>query len=144
MAGDAVTFVDTNVLIYAHDGTDTRKQGIAGALLEALWEDRSGALSTQVLQEFYAVATRKLASPLSRDEARELISLYSAWDVVAIDPSMILAATRVEEVAQVSFWDGLIIEAARIAGATRLVTEDLQDGRVIDGIRIENPFAPAT
>ncbi len=140
MTGEATSFVDTNVLIYAHDRTDIRKQQTAKAVLESLWKDRSGALSTQVLQEFYAVATRKLASPFPRKEAREIVSVYSSWQVVTVETSLIVAASHLEETQQLSFWDALIIEAARIAGANRLLTEDLQDGRVIEGIRIENPF----
>jgi predicted nucleic acid-binding protein len=144
MAGDSRAFIDTNVLLYAHDGSETAKQPIARNLLDALWQDRTGALSSQVLQEFYAVATRKFEHPLARDEAREIVELYSAWPVVVIDPTLILAATRIEEEHQLSFWDALIVEAARIAGAERLLTEDLQDGRVIGGVRIENPFRAAT
>jgi predicted nucleic acid-binding protein len=134
------TFIDTNLLLYAHDATETAKQPVARAALEELWRDRSGALSTQVLQEFYVVATRKLSKPLMRDEAREVVASYSAWPVVIIDPTLILAARQIEEEHQLSFWDALVIEAARIRGAQRLLTEDLQDGRVIEGIRIENPF----
>lgn len=143
MAAEHATFIDTNVLIYAHDRTDARKHLAAKAALEALWMDRTGALSTQVLQEFYAVATRKLASPLPRHEAREVVSAYSAWQVVAIEPALIVAASHLEEAQQVSFWDALIIEAARVAGADRLLTEDLQHDRVIEGVRIENPFRAA-
>jgi predicted nucleic acid-binding protein len=135
------SFIDTNVLLYAHDASETAKQPIARALLESLWQQRSGALSTQVLQEFYVVATRKLTRPLARHEARELIELYSAWPLVVIDPTVILAATRIEQDHQLGFWDALIVEAARIAGAERLLTEDLKDGRVVEGVRIENPFA---
>ena len=137
-------FVDTNVLLYAHDGTETTKQRIARTVLEGLWASEEGALSTQVLQEFYVVATRKVTRPLSRNEAREIVELYSAWPVVVTDPTLILAATRTEEEHQLSFWDALIVEAARIAGAKRLLTEDLQDGRVIEGVRVENPFRTST
>ncbi len=141
MVGEGKAFLDTNVLLYAHDGTETQKQPVARAMLETLWHERRGVLSTQVLQEFYVAATRKLPRPLTRREAREIVALYSTWPVVVIDPSLILAATRIEEEHQLSFWDSLILEAARVAGADRLLTEDLQDGRVIEGIRIENPFA---
>lgn len=140
MAADSRAFIDTNVLLYAHDASETVKQPIARSLLETLWQDRSGTLSTQVLQEFYVVATRKLEQPLARDEAREIVELYSAWPVVVTDPTLILAATRIEEEHQLSFWDALIVEGARMAGAERLLTEDLQDGRVIEGVRVENPF----
>jgi predicted nucleic acid-binding protein len=134
------TFVDTNVLLYAHDASETEKQPIARALLEELWADRSGVLSTQVLQEFYVVATRKFDPAMRRSEAREIVALYATWSVVQIDVGLILDATALEERAQLSFWDALIVEAARRAGAMRLVSEDLQDGRLIVGIAIENPF----
>jgi predicted nucleic acid-binding protein len=141
---ESTTFVDTNVLVYAHDASETVKQSIARDLLALLWAQRRGALSTQVLQEFYVVATRKLASPISRPEAREIIGAYSAWSVVAIDAPLILNASQLEEEHQLSFWDALVLEAARVAGAEVLLTEDLQDGRVIEGVRIKNPFAAAT
>ena len=135
------TFVDTNVLLYAHDASEAAKQPIARALLEGLWAGRSGVLSTQVLQEFYVIATHKLASPLGRAEAREIVDLYRMWPVVLIEPALILNASRLEEDHQLSFWDALILEAARVGGADRLVTEDLQPGRVIAGVRVENPFS---
>ena len=141
MTASGRTFVDTNVLLYAHDASETVKQPVARALLEDLWTERSGVLSTQVLQEFYVIATRKLASPLSRAEARQIVDLYRLWPVIVVELDLILNASRLEEDHQLSFWDALIIEAARVAGADRLVTEDLQTGRVIAGVRIENPFA---
>ncbi len=137
------TFVDTNVLLYAHDASEIEKQPIARALLEDLWADRSGVLSTQVLQEFYVVATRKFTPPMRRSEARELVAMYATWSVVQVDVGLIIDATAREERAQVSFWDALIVEAARRAGATRLVSEDLQDGRRIAGLVIEKPFRVA-
>ena len=134
------TFVDTNVLLYAHDASETEKQPIARALLEELWADRSGVLSTQVLQEFYVVATRKFEPPMRRSEAREIVALYATWSVVQVDVGLILDAAALEEQAQLSFWDALIVETARRAGATRLVSEDLQDRRRIAGVAIQNPF----
>jgi predicted nucleic acid-binding protein len=137
------TFVDTNVLVYAHDAGEAEKQPIARALLEHLWADRSGVLSTQVLQELYVVATRRLHPPMSRADARELLVLYSTWSVIQVDDPAIIDATLLEEEVGLSFWDALIVEAARRAGASRLVSEDLQDGRRIGGIEIVNPFAGA-
>ena len=134
------TFVDTNVLVYAHDADETEKQPIARAVLEELWADRSGVVSTQVLQEFYVVATRKLEPPMRRSEAREIVTLYATWSVIQIDVGLILDAATLEERAQLSFWDALIVEAARRAGAVRLISEDFQAGRRIAGIEIENPF----
>lgn len=134
------TFVDTNVLVYAHDASEARKQPVARVLLEELWASRSGALSTQVLQEFYVVATRKFDPPMSRPAAREIVALYGTWPLVRTDLPLILAASQLEERHALSFWDALIVEAARRVGATRLVTEDLQGERRIGGVRIENPF----
>jgi predicted nucleic acid-binding protein len=141
MADDRVTFVDTNVLVYAHDRAETRKQPIAQALLDVLWRTRSGVLSTQVLQEFYVVTTRKFDPPMRRGAAREVVALYGEWPIVQVDVALILAASKLEERHAFSFWDALVVEAARRCGATRLLTEDLQAGRRIDGISIENPFA---
>jgi predicted nucleic acid-binding protein len=141
MADDRVTFVDTNVLVYAHDRSETRKQPIAQALLEVLWRTRSGVLSTQVLQEFYVVTTRKFDPPMRRGAAREIVALYGEWPIVQVDVALILAASKLEERHAFSFWDALVVEAARRCGATRLLTEDLQAGRRIGGISIENPFA---
>ncbi|MBF8291168.1 MAG: PilT protein [Chloroflexi bacterium] len=142
MAPERRTFVDTNVLVYAHDAGDPTRQPVARALLEELWANGSGVLSTQVLQEFYVVATRKFQPPMPRAEARELVTLYATWSVVQVDVEMILDAAALEDSAQLSFWDALIVEAAHRAGAARLVSEDLQTGRQIAGIAIENPFGP--
>lgn len=134
------TFVDTNVLAYAFDRSDPDKQAVASARLEGLWLDRSGVLSTQILQEFYAVATHHLKLAMKPADARRVVQLYAEWPVVVIEPSLILTASRMQERHRLSFWDALVLEAARLAGAEELLTEDLQHGRVIDGIRIENPF----
>ena len=142
MTSRSGTFVDTNVLAYAHDASEATKRTIAQASLDALWSDRSGIVSTQVLQEFYVVATRKFDPPMRRQEARDIVALYSTWTVIQVDAPMILDATVLEERAQLSFWDALIVESARRSGAVRLLTEDLQDGRRLAGLRIENPFAP--
>ena len=141
MSTSEVTFVDTNVLLYAHDASEMVKRPIARDALERLWADGTGAISTQVLQEFYVVATRKLAVPMSHSEAREVVDVYSSWRVITIDPSIIIAASVLEEEHTLSFWDALIVEAAKIAGASLLLSEDLQAGRGIGGIRIRNPFA---
>ena len=137
---EPLTFVDTNLLACAHDPSEARKQPIAQALLEALWQDRGGVLSTQVLQELYVVTTRKFNPPMQRPAARELVALYAQWPVVQVDVPLILAASSLEARHTLSFWDALIVEAARRSGATRLLTEDLQSGRRIGGVQIENPF----
>jgi predicted nucleic acid-binding protein len=136
----AVTFIDTTVLVYAHDHSETRKQPAAQALLDTLWRDRTGVLSTQVLQEFYVVATHKFEPPMSRRTAREVVALYGEWPMMQVDIPLIVAASKLEERHRLSFWDALIVEAALRSGAVRLMSEDLQTGRRIGGMRIENPF----
>ncbi len=135
------TFVDTNVLIYAHDVQAGRKQEKAAQILGDLWEARNGVLSTQVLQEFYVNVTKKIPSPLKRSTARDIIRQYSVWPVIQPDADMIVRASELEESHQLSFWDAMIVAAARQAGAARILTEDLNHGEIIDGVTIENPFA---
>lgn len=133
-------FVDTNILVYAHDTSEKEKQRVAKQLVDELWESKRGALSTQVLQEFYVVTTGKFEPPMSRKEARELVSNYGEWKLVRIDLLLIVNASKLEEKHQLSFWDALIIEAARRSGATRLFTEDIPSSLSIEGIAMENPF----
>jgi predicted nucleic acid-binding protein len=135
------TFVDTNVLVCAHDAQAGRRHAIAKDLLAGLWASRAGSLSTQVLLEFYAVATRKLKPAMPRGDARALVAAYGEWCDAATDPQLIVAASRLEEEHTLAFWDALIVEAALRAGAQRLVSEDLQDGRRFGTLTVENPFA---
>jgi predicted nucleic acid-binding protein len=135
------TFIDTNVLVYAHDADAGEKHAQAKALLAGLWDARSGSLSTQVLQEFYAVVTRKFKPPMPLAKARAIVAAYGEWCDVATEPQLIVAASRLEEEHTLSFWDALIVQAAIRAGADRLVSEDLQDGRRIGALTIANPFA---
>ena len=136
------TFVDTNILIYAHDLDAKAKHEIAKEVLRDLWSSRAGVLSMQVLQEFYVNATRKISSPLSKKAARGVVNSYSIWcvDTAAADISM---AFQIEDEARISFWDALILAAARKAGAVRVLSEDLNAGQRIAGIAVENPFARA-
>jgi predicted nucleic acid-binding protein len=134
------TFVDTNILVYAHDRDAGGKHDTAKALLAALWDSRSGSLSTQVLQEFYAVVTRKFKPAMPLAKARAVVAAYGEWCDVATQPQLIVSASRLEEERTLSFWDALIVQAAIWAGAERLMSEDLQDGRRFGMLRIENPF----
>ncbi len=133
-------FVDTNVLVYAHDLDAGVRHEVASRLVADLWETRAAVISTQVLQEFYVNVTRKIASPLPRSAAREIVRAYAAWPVETIGAAEILLASEVEEQHQLSFWDALIVAAAVKAGASRILTEDMSPGRTIAGVRIENPF----
>jgi predicted nucleic acid-binding protein len=134
------TFVDTNILIYAHDLDDRSKHDLARDALRELWSDGTGLLSPQVLQEFYVNVTRKIAKPLPKEAARLIVSTYAIWcvDVAAVD---VAAAFRIEDESKIGFWDALIVASAARAGATRLLSEDLNAGQTIAGVRIENPFA---
>lgn len=139
-APEGLTFVDTNVLVYAHDSSDPARGSVAQGLLDELWRSRRGALSTQVLQEFYAVATRKFDPPMKPSKARALVGAYAEWLVVEVDVALIVSASELEERHTLSFWDAMIVEAARRAGAARIVSEDLQSGRRIGGVLIVDPF----
>jgi predicted nucleic acid-binding protein len=136
----AKVFVDTNILIYAHDREAREKHAAAARVLRQLWEDRTGVVSTQVLQEFYVNATRKIPIPLARSRARQVVEQYAVWPVVEVDVRMIVHASELEERYQLSFWDALVVAAARRANASRLLSEDFNAGQVIEGVRVENPL----
>jgi predicted nucleic acid-binding protein len=133
-------FVDTNVLIYAHDMDAGLKHDRAVSIVSGLWEKENGILSVQVLQEFYVNVTRKISRPLTPASARGLIQNYLAWHVETNEPSTVLLASEIGERNLLSFWDALIVASASKAGADRILSEDLNHGQVIEGILIENPF----
>lgn len=131
-------FLDTNVLVYADDLDAGEKNDIARALLRGLLTQGNAVLSTQVLQEFFVIATRKLG--VDPEVARRKLELLSTLDVIRIEVDEILAAIDLHRLHSISFWDALVVRCAATAGCTRLLSEDMQDGRVIAGVRIENPF----
>ncbi len=136
----AKTFVDTNILVYAHDVDQGRKHEIARDILIELMQDRSGVLSPQVLQEFYVRVTRKIAKPLSKSAAREIVLDLSIWCVDRTSAE-VATAFKIEDTAKISFWDALICASALKSGATVLLSEDMNAGQKIAGLRIQNPFA---
>ena len=136
----ALVFVDTNVLVYAHDADAGTKRDTAVALLETLWAGRTGVVSTQVLEEFYSTATRKLGARVGAERIREALRGYAEWPVQVISVATVFDAVRIAERYRVHFWDGLIVAAAAQAGATTLVSEDFQDGARMAGVRVRNPF----
>lgn len=137
------TFVDTNILIYAHDIDAGRKHQTAKQVLHQLWTERSGLLSTQILQEFYINATRKISPPLAPISARSVVNVYASW---CIENSLtdISNAFLIEDEAHIAFWDALVIASAARGGAVRVLSEDLNSGQIIMGVRIENPFAASS
>jgi predicted nucleic acid-binding protein len=133
-------FVDTNILVYAHDFTTGAKHKRAQALVENLWSSEAGVLSTQVLQELCVSLRRKAARPLSAEETRRLIEDYSRWEVVVNTAESILEALTLEARYKISFWDALIVQAAGSAGATVLYSEDLAEGQSYGAVHVVNPL----
>ena len=133
-------FVDTNVLMYAHDTSAATKHERAKALVEELWRDRTGVVSTQVLQELSVNLRRKTGRPLDVKATREIVSDYLTWHVVVNGGESILEALDLEARYQVSFWDALVLCAAQAYGAEVLYSEDLSDGQMYGSVRVTNPF----
>ena len=136
----SAVFVDSNVLVYARDASEPRKQPRALEWLERLWQERSGRLSVQVLQEYYVTVTAKLKPGLPAALARADVRLLQAWDPLRPDATDLERAWHIEERHRLSFWDAMIVAAAVRVQADLLLTEDLQDGQLIEGVRIINPF----
>lgn len=133
-------FVDSNILVYAHDRSAGPKHERAADLVRQIWRDRSGVLSTQVLQEFYVNVRRKASTPLDPEELRELVEDYLAWEIVVNDGDSVLRAIDVSARFQISFWDGLIVHAANVSGAAILYSEDMNHGQVYSRVTVHNPF----
>lgn len=134
-------FVDTNVLVYAEDSRDEGKQARARDLIARLMGERRGVVSLQVLQEFFAVATRKLG--MDAESARRRLLLYSRFDVIDLSLVDLFAAVDLHLLHGLSLWDALVVRAALNGNCRRLHSEDMQSGRVIEHLTIENPFAAA-
>jgi predicted nucleic acid-binding protein len=137
-AASDLIFIDTNILIYAYDRDEGEKHQTAVAILEELWESGTGALSTQVLQEFYSVATRRKKMP--KELARHRVADYSEWCRVSTNPELLVLASLLEEKHQLSWWDALVVEAARRSGATTLLSEDMRHGQKFGTLTVRNPF----
>lgn len=134
------SFFDTNILLYTDDSTAPEKQAQAITLLKSGWQTGNAVISTQVLQEYFSAATRKLAVPI--ETARRKIELLSArTDVFSIAPEDIVQAIDLHRLHSFSFWDALIVRMAQKSACTVLFSEDMQDGRIIGNVRIANPFA---
>jgi predicted nucleic acid-binding protein len=133
------TFVDTNVLVYAADRSEPEKRALARRALGTKSYGRL-VVSAQVLGEFYTTVTRKLPEPIPEAEAVQTLDFLALLPVVSIDTPLVKDAVQISRFAQLSYWDGLIVAAASRAGCQRLLSEDLNDGQQIGGVRIENPF----
>lgn len=132
-------FLDTNILVYAFDRSDEEKQSAAQQLLQDPYAEF--VISSQVLSEFYVVTTRKLTPPLGHQDAVHAVRLLRNLPVVAVDGSLVAAAIDTASASSISLWDAQIIEAASRAGCSALLTEDLNDGQIIGGVEVRNPFS---
>jgi predicted nucleic acid-binding protein len=139
MKGDKI-FVDTNILIYAYDISAADKHVTAVRILSELWDSRRGVLSTQVLQEFFVSATRKIPKPINENYATNIVRDFLRWELVVNDGDSILEAASLFSRYRFSFWDCLIIQAALKSGCNLLLSEDLSDSQVIESLQIRNPF----
>ena len=131
-------FVDSNIFLYAVDEADPRKQRVARDWRAELWKSRMGRVSFQVLNEFYVNAVR--LNPHASDEARAEVRDLLGWNPVVMDAALMERGWKLQDRYQLSFWDSLIVAAAKTASCGFLLTEDLQDGQKLDGVEVVNPF----
>lgn len=134
-------FVDTNVLVYARDVADAQKQASAAEWMAYLWRSGRGRLSMQVLGEYYVTVTRKLDPGMDRESARRDVDHLMAWEPIVVAPAVLRRAWQAQDRYALSFWDALIVAAAQAARCALLLTEDLQAGQELDGVRVVDPFA---
>lgn len=134
-------FFDTDILVYPFDSSSPEKRHRARDLFRERAARDEVLLSVQVLQELYVTLTRKLARPVRADRAERLVRSFAALPVVAIDAELVLAAVALSRRNQLSLWDALIVVAAKAGGASEVLSEDLQSGQIIAGLRVVNPFA---
>lgn len=139
----AKVFVDTNVLVYTRDASETAKQEQALRWMTYLWNSRSGRLSFQVLQEFYVTVTRKLRPGMEAQEAREDVRWLLSWNPISVDARVLDGAWRIQDRFNLAWWDALIASAATIADCRYLLSEDFQENQEFGDVRVINPFSSA-
>ncbi len=132
-------FTDTNLLLYSFDARDALKRSMANKWIDYLWQTGSGRLSWQVLNEFYANSVRKTG--VSAGEARDAVRIFGQWQPLGINAALVEQAWYWMDLAQVSYWDGLILASAQRLGCKWLLSEDFQHGRAYEGVTVVNPFA---
>ena len=133
-------FVDTNLLVYAYDSSAGKKWRTSLEVLSLLWSHRTGVLSTQVIQELFVSLTQKVKNPILPETAKEIISDLLRWPLVVNDGGNILRAVDLQIKYHLSFWDSLILQAAITSKSEFLLSEDFQDGQVVESVTILNPF----
>ena len=133
--------VDTNILIYAYDTANPEKQAKAFQIIDKLAIERRGVISTQILSEFFVVATQKLKNPLDAATASQSVQNYvRSWQVMDITPYIILEAIRGKTTYQISYWDAQIWATAKLNQIPVIYSEDFQDGQMTEGVLFKNPF----
>lgn len=133
-------FFDTNVLVYAFDKSESKKGAIARQLIRDFGTDGNLVLSTQVLQEYYVTVTKVGKIMLTKEEAEEIVNDFAEFPLVQVDRAIISRAMKRHQSKVFSFWDSLIVESAIQSGCSQLLSEDMQDGLVVDSLTIRNPF----
>ena len=133
-------FVDTNVFVYMFDADEPKKRAKARDIVDKGARDGTLVLSAQVLGEFYETVTQKLAEPLSPAVAARAVTGLCALPLLPVDSATVLAAVARSRSDKLAYWDALLVETARAGGCAAFVTEDLEDGRDFDGLRVVNPF----
>lgn len=140
MSGNKLEFVDTNILVYAHDRSAGEKHVRARALLERLWHSGSGCLSVQILQEFYVSVTRKVPKPLTSQTAAAIIEHISKWRIHSPCAGDVLEAIKIQQRYGISFWDAMVIRSAETLGCEVIWSEDLNPGQVYLNVKVINPL----
>jgi predicted nucleic acid-binding protein len=137
----SLVFVDTNILVYAYDRSAGEKHRIARQIVEHLWENESGCLSLQILQEMYVTLTRKIPSPLDLLAARQIVADLAQWKLHIPDAQDLLQAIDLQQAQQLSFWEAMVLHSAARSGCAQLLSEDLNPGQKVGSVQISNPFS---
>jgi predicted nucleic acid-binding protein len=132
------SFFDTNILIYADDNADTQKQLVASKLIANAYVQGNAVISAQVMQEYYNVAVNKLK--IEAAFAAQRLRFFAKFEVVSATPQLVIAATELHRLHQLSFWDAMIVQSAITSGCNTLFSRDMNDGQIIQGVKITNPF----
>lgn len=136
----AAVFVDTSIFVYARDASEPTKQPVAAKWIEQLWIEQRGRTSVQVLNEYYLTVTRKLDPGMPPDEAMDDVRSLLAWQPQAVDADVLLQTHEIERRFGLRWWDAMIVAAAQLQNCTLLLTENLEDGLVCNGVTVRNPF----
>ena len=134
------TFIDTNILVYAHDATAGFKHKVSKKIIEETWDNKTGCISIQVLQEFYVTVTQKVPRPMEKSTALEIIQGLQYWKIHEPKTDDVYRAIEIQQRYKTSFWDAMILQSARFLECKEIWTEDLNPGQLYNNVLIVNPF----